>query len=254
LQIHNFNKTIDEMNKNYRNILLAIIAFATIFASSCREEEYDIENLKGDGINIHTSLAAPLFKNHSTFAEFFDMESIKGYLRPVDGKPIDLARTNLDELRQLLDKPLALYNTTQFNSYVLSTDIKYDEIFGEGNCVTSLDSLVLIFDVETDVPFDINLQVDFLMGDYPNIYSPRIINLHRDIVVPACGTGTDKVSVTKYIRYGDVCDEMSAASAMLLNLYFTIPEGTEDAYISINQYVDIKMKAFVEGDINPSEF
>lgn len=242
------------MKKMYKLTLMALVAFAALFASSCKDEEYDLDDMKSDGLNIHTSLAAPLVKSHSTFADIFDMESIKGYLRPVGGDPINLAETGLGEIQQLLSKPMDIKNTTKFNSSVIIDDINFDDIFGDENALPDIDKLMFIFDVETNVPFDISLKIDFVTGPNPTNFSPRIPSLHNEVMVPASKSDKDIVKTEQIIEYGDVAKELSTATGMLIELNFTVPDDLKYPQINLQQYVDIKLKAYVEGDLNPSNF
>ncbi len=242
------------MKKILKAALLAFFAGVIVLSTSCQKEEYNFKDMDDFGLQLHTSIAAPLVKTHSTFADIFDMESILGYLHPVEGEPINLSAASLGEIQEMLSQPMKLKDITKFNSSLLIDDIDFGDIFGEEGSVSDLDSMILIFDVVTNVPFEINLQLDFVSGINPTNDSPKIDALHNAIMVPACLSGKDKVSTTQYIKYGNICNDLSDATGMLLNLNFGIPDGTADAAISIDQYVDIKIKAYVEGTIAPTEF
>lgn len=242
------------MRKIIKQSLAAMAVSALMFSTACTNEEYDLENIGEDGFNIHTSLAAPICHSHSTFANIFNAEGIKGKLITVDKGVIDLAATGYGEVDELLKNPLALKVETNFKSQTITDDINFSEIFGDENPVRNLDSLILIIEVSHDVPFDMDLTLDFLKGFDKD--DPKVESLNRSVHVPSCAKGDPDVHVVQYLKYGNVFQDIKDVKSILFTMGFTVDllKFADGLEISADQYVDFKLKAYVEGSINPTDF
>lgn len=229
------------------------MAAASLFCNSCTEE-YNMDGITGEGLNIETSVAAPLVKARTTFGQLFDLEGIKGNITKLDGTVIDLAKANLGEVSSMF--PLPIKTDAVFGSTSVVDDIEFNDIFGSDNAVKSLDSLILVLDMETNVPFEIDFALGFTGDPFPTKFSSEIFKdqLHREAHIPACENSSSKVNVSFEFKYGSVADMLCNATGMLIMMDFQIPDIIKAVTLDKDQYVDIKLKAYIKGSINPSNF
>ncbi len=244
------------MKKLFLLPLVALLASIALTTSSCVKEEYNLDDLDENGICIQTSLAAPLAKFHSTIGDIFNMEAVSGDVVKLDGTRINLKDVGADEVAALFPLPIDVKNT-KFGATNYIDDIDFNDIFGDGNTVSSLDSLVVIVDIKSTMPFDINLALGFTADPDPQENSPEINpgKLHKEATVMACEDGKTVVDQTVYFRYGDIVSDISRASALKVFLGFEVPfEKLAQVTLSQEQYIDIKLKAFVQGNFDVSDF
>ncbi len=244
------------MKKLFLLPLVAVWAFVALTTSSCVKEEYNLDDLDENGICIQTSVAAPLAKFHSTIGDIFNMEAVSGNVVKLDGTSINLKDVGADEVASLFPLPIDVENT-KFGATNYIDDIDFDDVFGSGNAVSSLDSLVLIVDIKSTMPFDINLALGFTADPDPKEDSPEINpgKLHKDATVNACEDGKTVVEQTVYFRYGDIVNDIKNASALKVFLGFEVPfQKLAEVTLSQDQYIDVKLKAYVQGNFDVSDF
>ena len=174
------------MKRNILTPTVAIALAATALLSSCKKEEYDLDNIS-DNILFNTSLGAPLIAQRDiSLIDFFDMEmkgkfsvtedearKIRMLLSP-DGKTetylpdcldpvnltIDLSKMNGLDMEKLQDLDIAFNETLPSSEDFIEID-DLDKTFGEGNAINEIDEFELKMEIDNKTDFQIALSIEF---------------------------------------------------------------------------------------------
>ena len=188
-----FNQNNHIMRKTSISQIAAIALATAATLSSCKKEEYNLNNI-GHEIMFETSIAAPILKERTvTLMDFFDMDGLTGKLAIEDPEDVQNVKDilgantnclehtpdgkyylNLKKMNGLdLEKLANIGVTVEDDLLPTSSDFieidDLDKTFGEGNVINEIDEFKITMDIANNTDFQITLGIAFAY-DVPNIF------------------------------------------------------------------------------------
>ncbi len=141
---------------NARNLLCMLPLFLLM---SCNEEEYDLSNISDDLV-VETALDAPIGTVSISLPDVFLHRGAGGNFSSKDSV------FNLKDILSEKDIPLPIM-AKSINVSASDTlhGVGFNNVFGDGNPIDSLENIVLKVNVENQLPFSVDLELRFLYTD-----------------------------------------------------------------------------------------
>ena len=277
-----------------RNLLIPIVALslaATALLSSCKKEEYNLENIS-DNIMFNTSLGAPIIAQRDiSLIDFFDMEmkgkfsvtqeearKIRMLLSP-DGKTetylpncldpvnltIDLAKMNGADMERLQDLDISFHTDMPSSEDFIEID-DLDKTFGEGNAINEIDEFELKMDIDNRTDFKIMLSIEFaktIQVLTPNGYEEKQVPIEgtkaeagtsSKIEIPARKSGTESTGLQSYtLTFRNIAQLIKDNNASGLLISYELSQGEMNSFtIKATDGLSMSLKAFVSATIDLS--
>lgn len=279
------------MKRNILTPTVAIALAATALLSSCKKEEYDLDNIS-DNILFNTSLGAPLIAQRDiSLIDFFDMEmkgkfsvtedearKIRMLLSP-DGKTetylpdcldpvnltIDLSKMNGLDMEKLQDLDIAFNETLPSSEDFIEID-DLDKTFGEGNAINEIDEFELKMEIDNKTDFQIALSIEFAKTvrrltangieevNVPIDDTKASSGESHQIIVPARKKGEASTGLKTYtLTFSNIAQKIKDNHATGLLISYELSQGEMDQFtIKATDGLSMSLKAYVSATIDLS--
>ena len=279
------------MKRNILTPTVAIALAATALLSSCKKEEYDLDNIS-DNILFNTSLGAPLIAQRDiSLIDFFDMEmkgkfsvtedearKIRMLLSP-DGKTetylpdcldpvnltIDLSKMNGLDMEKLQDLDIAFNETLPSSEDFIEID-DLDKTFGEGNAINEIDEFELKMEIDNKTDFQIALSIEFAKTvrrltangieevNVPIDDTKASSGESHQIIVPARKKGEAATGLKIYtLTFSNIAQKIKDNHATGLLISYELSQGEMDQFtIKATDGLSMSLKAYVSATIDLS--
>ncbi|MBR2104984.1 MAG: hypothetical protein IKQ30_15300 [Bacteroidales bacterium] len=279
------------MKRNILTPTVAIALAATALLSSCKKEEYDLDNIS-DNILFNTSLGAPLIAQRDiSLIDFFDMEmkgkfsvtedearKIRMLLSP-DGKTetylpdcldpvnltIDLSKMNGLDMEKLQDLDIAFNETLPSSEDFIEID-DLDKTFGEGNAINEIDEFELKMEIDNKTDFQIALSIEFAKTvriltangieevNVPIDDTKASSGESHQIIVPARKKGEAATGLKTYtLTFSNIAQKIKDNHATGLLISYELSQGEMDQFtIKATDGLSMSLKAYVSATIDLS--
>ncbi len=279
------------MKRNILTPTVAIALAATALLSSCKKEEYDLDNIS-DNILFNTSLGAPLIAQRDiSLIDFFDMEmkgkfsvtedearKIRMLLSP-DGKTetylpdcldpvnltIDLSKMNGLDMEKLQDLDIAFNETLPSSEDFIEID-DLDKTFGEGNAINEIDEFELKMEIDNKTDFQIALSIEFAKTvrrltangieevNVPIDDTKASSGESHQIIVPARKKSEASTGLKTYtLTFSNIAQKIKDNHATGLLISYELSQGEMDQFtIKATDGLSMSLKAYVSATIDLS--
>lgn len=279
------------MKRNILTPTVAIALAATALLSSCKKEEYDLDNIS-DNILFNTSLGAPLIAQRDiSLIDFFDMEmkgkfsvtedearKIRMLLSP-DGKTetylpdcldpvnltIDLSKMNGLDMEKLQDLDITFNETLPSSEDFIEID-DLDKTFGEGNAINEIDEFELKMEIDNKTDFQIALSIEFAKTvrrltangieevNVPIDDTKASSGESHQIIIPARKKGEAATGLKTYtLTFSNIAQKIKDNHATGLLISYELSQGEMDQFtIKATDGLSMSLKAYVSATIDLS--
>ena len=279
------------MKRNILTPTVAIALAATALLSSCKKEEYDLDNIS-DNILFNTSLGAPLIAQRDiSLIDFFDMEmkgkfsvtedearKIRMLLSP-DGKTetylpdcldpvnltIDLSKMNGLDMEKLQDLDITFNETLPSSEDFIEID-DLDKTFGEGNAINEIDEFELKMEIDNKTDFQIALSIEFAKTvrrltangieevNVPIDDTKASSGESHQIIIPARKKGEAATGLKTYtLTFSNIAQKIKDNKATGLLISYELSQGEMDQFtIKATDGLSMSLKAYVSATIDLS--
>ena len=279
------------MKRNILTPTVAIALAATALLSSCKKEEYDLDNIS-DNILFNTSLGAPLIAQRDiSLIDFFDMEmkgkfsvtedearKIRILLSP-DGKTetylpdcldpvnltIDLSKMNGLDMEKLQDLDITFNETLPSSEDFIEID-DLDKTFGEGNAINEIDEFELKMEIDNKTDFQIALSIEFAKTvrrltangieevNVPIDDTKASSGESHQIIIPARKKGEAATGLKTYtLTFSNIAQKIKDNKATGLLISYELSQGEMEQFtIKATDGLSMSLKAYVSATIDLS--
>ena len=279
------------MKRNILTPTVAIALAATALLSSCKKEEYDLDNIS-DNILFNTSLGAPLIAQRDiSLIDFFDMEmkgkfsvtedearKIRMLLSP-DGKTetylpdcldpvnltIDLSKMNGLDMEKLQDLDIAFNETLPSSEDFIEID-DLEKTFGEGNAINEIDEFELKMEIDNKTDFQIALSIEFAKTvrrltangieevNVPIDDTKASSGESHQIIIPARKKGEAATGLKTYtLTFSNIAQKIKDNHATGLLISYELSQGEMGQFtIKATDGLSMSLKAYVSATIDLS--
>lgn len=225
---------------------------ACLFQTACQVDDYYLNDFSTDSVIVSTAVGAPLASISLTLKQLLQHDGLQGSIITEQGD-YGYKEHGLDN-----NIPLPLYalQGTTIKSNDTVEDANFEDYLGEGKTVSDFSKIILKINAKNGLPFQAHLLLHFL--DENGLFI-NDASLRREIDVASANVGSDgKPSSATENNYafeftGDDIPSLRKTKQIKVEYDFSIPEDREYVYADSSYTIDLKMKAYVNGDILVSE-
>ncbi|MBO7567312.1 MAG: hypothetical protein J6T60_09495 [Bacteroidales bacterium] len=277
------------MKKNYLTQFVALSLATAALLSSCKKEEYDLDNI-GDNIMFSTALGAPLIAERDiSFIDFFDMEmegkfsvteeeskKIRRALSPdgknenyhpdcldLDNMTIDLSKMNGEDLEKLEDLTISFEEKMPSSEDFIEID-DLDKTFGDGNAINEINDFEVRMELDNRSDFQITLSIAFAKTIHTITHNGEIEEKHVPIEgtettgkinIPAREEGQKSTGMKTYsLNFKNIAQTIKDNKATGMIISYELAKGHKDSFTILpTDGVTMKsVQAFIDATIDLS--
>ena len=253
------------MKKNYLTLFVALALATAALLSSCKKEEYNLDNI-GDNIMFRTALGAPLIdKREISFIDFFDMEmegkfsvseeeakKIRRALSPdgknenyhpdcldLDNMTIDLSKMNGADLEKIQDLTISFEEEMPSSEDFIEID-DLDKTFGDGNAINEIHEFEVKMLLDNRSDFQITLSIAFAKTIHTITHNGKIEEIHVPIAgteatgkinIPAREEGQESTGMESYsLTFKDIAQTIKDNKATGMIISYELAKGHKDSF------------------------
>lgn len=258
------------MKKNSITPIVAIMLAVATLCSSCTKEEYNLDNIS-DEIIFQTSLAAPLIESRKiNLIDMFDMEfsnESRFYLDEQqanhvkeklgantnclteienDKYALELSKMNGLDMEKIGELGVSVdpSQLPQYTDFIEIDDL--DQVFGDGNAINEINEADLVMNVDNKTNFIISISIAFATDrEDTQCIMAETDKADNTIEIQPGESGA------KNLTFRSLKEKMKDKKGMLIA--FAITTDNSDSFsISVDQYLSMDLKAFVDATIDLS--